>query len=82
MAGRFDGPGSQQLEVEAQYSGYLPRQAAEARQLRASEAIQLPDDLDYDGIGGLSAEMRERLVRPGQSRLARLAEFLELPRPR
>jgi tRNA uridine 5-carboxymethylaminomethyl modification enzyme len=50
-----------QLEVEAQYSGYLRRQEIEARQLRASEATRLPEELDYDDIGGLSTEMRERL---------------------
>jgi tRNA uridine 5-carboxymethylaminomethyl modification enzyme len=51
----------QQIEVEAHYSGYLPRQEAEARQLKATETIRLPDSLDYRDIGGLSTEMRERL---------------------
>jgi tRNA uridine 5-carboxymethylaminomethyl modification enzyme len=50
-----------QIEVEALYSGYLNRQEAEARQLKASESARLPDELDYDDIGGLSTEMRERL---------------------
>ncbi len=55
-----------QLEVEALYGGYLPRQEAEARQLRATEALQVPESLDYSLIGGLSSEARERLsaVRP------------------
>jgi tRNA uridine 5-carboxymethylaminomethyl modification enzyme len=51
----------EQLRVESQYKGYLRRQEIEARQLRASDAVNLPADLDYAAIGGLSAEMLERL---------------------
>jgi tRNA uridine 5-carboxymethylaminomethyl modification enzyme len=50
-----------QIEVEALYSGYLQRQNTEARQLRSSESARLPYEMDYDDIGGLSTEMRERL---------------------
>ncbi len=55
-----------QLEVEALYHGYLARQASEVRQLRATEALILPPELDYSEVNGLSAEARERLsgVRP------------------
>jgi tRNA uridine 5-carboxymethylaminomethyl modification enzyme len=55
-----------QLEVEALYQGYLTRQATEVKQLRTSEAVQLPAELDYGAIGGLSTEAREKLeaVRP------------------
>jgi tRNA uridine 5-carboxymethylaminomethyl modification enzyme len=51
----------EQLEVESLYGGYLGRQAAEARQLRSTEALLLPDGLDYDAVGGLSNEAREKL---------------------
>lgn len=56
-----------QLEVEALYSGYLSRQEADVRHLRATEGVKLPDGLDYAGIDGLSAEAREKLAlhRPG-----------------
>jgi tRNA uridine 5-carboxymethylaminomethyl modification enzyme len=55
-----------QLDVEALYHGYLARQAAEARQMRATESQRLPESLDYAAIGGLSTEAREKLaaVRP------------------
>jgi tRNA uridine 5-carboxymethylaminomethyl modification enzyme len=52
----------EQVEIEAQYGGYLQRQEIEARQLKTNDSVGLPLDLDYDGIGGLSREMRERLV--------------------
>jgi len=50
-----------QLEVESLYHGYLGRQDAEARQMRATESVSLPDDLDYGTMDGLSAEAREKL---------------------
>jgi tRNA uridine 5-carboxymethylaminomethyl modification enzyme len=55
-----------QVEVEALYHGYLARQATEVRQMRATEALLLPTDLDYGCVNGLSAEAREKLsaVRP------------------
>jgi tRNA uridine 5-carboxymethylaminomethyl modification enzyme len=52
----------EQLEIEARYRGYLQRQAAEVRQLRAEDGAFLPRDIVYAAIGGLSAEMCERLT--------------------
>jgi tRNA uridine 5-carboxymethylaminomethyl modification enzyme len=55
-----------QVEVQAKYSGYLKRQSQEIdRQLRHEE-LRLPRDLDYEAVGGLSNEARQRLrdVRP------------------
>ncbi len=52
----------QQMHIEATYKGYLQRQDAEVRQLKASDAVKVPEGIDYARIGGLSVEMRERLV--------------------
>jgi tRNA uridine 5-carboxymethylaminomethyl modification enzyme len=52
-----------ELLQDAVYAPYVERQDAEVRALRANEAILLPDALDYAMIGGLSAEMIERLTR-------------------
>tara|TARA_R110002012_G_scaffold302549_2_gene503706 strand:+ start:193174 stop:195090 length:1917 start_codon:yes stop_codon:yes gene_type:complete len=56
----------EQIEIDAGYAGYLDRQAAEAVALRREEDLQVPSDLDYAAIGGLSHEVREKLslVRP------------------
>ncbi|RBM04952.1 tRNA uridine-5-carboxymethylaminomethyl(34) synthesis enzyme MnmG [Novacetimonas cocois] len=51
----------QHVATEARYSGYLSRQEREIRQLAGDGRITLPHDLDYHAIGGLSAEMQERL---------------------
>lgn len=57
----------EQLEIDGKYSGYLDRQEADIRAFRKDEALVLPDDLDPDAIGSLSAEIRQKLRtgRPG-----------------
>ena len=54
------------LRTEARYAGYLERQSREIGRLRTEAAVVFPGSLDYRRVGGLSAEMRERLeaVRP------------------
>jgi tRNA uridine 5-carboxymethylaminomethyl modification enzyme len=49
------------LEAEALYAGYLPRQEADIRAFRREEAVPLAGDVDYSRIGGLSAELCEKL---------------------
>jgi len=54
------------LEAEGTYAGYLARQEADIRAYRREEGLSLPPDLDYDAIGSLSNEVRQKLkaVRP------------------
>ncbi len=52
-----------QLAIEGLYAGYIARQEADIAAHRRDEALVLPDDLDYGGVGGLSAEARGRLER-------------------
>ncbi|MBM3508635.1 MAG: tRNA uridine-5-carboxymethylaminomethyl(34) synthesis enzyme MnmG [Alphaproteobacteria bacterium] len=52
---------AEQIEIDALYAGYLERQAADIRAFRRDEDLTLPWDLDYAGIGGLSAEIRLKL---------------------
>ncbi|MEM7766033.1 MAG: tRNA uridine-5-carboxymethylaminomethyl(34) synthesis enzyme MnmG [Pseudomonadota bacterium] len=55
-----------QMEIEAQYAGYLERQSADVEAMRRDEALRLPADIDYAQVGGLSNEARYKLnhVRP------------------
>jgi len=52
-----------QVDVQARYHGYLERQQREVERLRGQEEAPLPQDLDYAGVQGLSAEVREKLLR-------------------
>ena len=52
---------AEQVEIQAKYDGYIARQLEEIEQLRRYENTKLPDDLDYEAIGGLSNEVKQKL---------------------
>jgi len=54
------------LEAEALYSGYIERQARDIAAFRRDEGLRLPENFDYQAIGGISNEVRSKLmaVRP------------------
>jgi len=56
----------EQIDIQARYHGYLQRQQDAAAKMRTDESQQLPNDIDYASVSGLSAEAREKLqaVRP------------------
>ncbi|HHO70449.1 MAG TPA: tRNA uridine-5-carboxymethylaminomethyl(34) synthesis enzyme MnmG [Halothiobacillus sp.] len=56
----------EQLEIEAKYAGYLDRQKEEISRSARYENQELPEDLDYQQVSGLSHEVRQKLtaVRP------------------
>jgi len=51
-----------QLEIEAGYTGYIERQEADILAFRRDESLEIPDDLDFGTLGGLSNEARAKLV--------------------
>jgi tRNA uridine 5-carboxymethylaminomethyl modification enzyme len=57
---------AERVEIRVKYTGYIERQADEAERFRRLEEQPLPDGIDYDAVGGLSREVREKLgrVRP------------------
>ena len=52
---------TEQLEIQARYRGYIDRQDEEIERNRRNEATKLPDDIDYDQVRGLSAEVLQKL---------------------
>jgi tRNA uridine 5-carboxymethylaminomethyl modification enzyme len=56
----------EQLEIDAQYAGYLGRQEADIVAFRREEGLRIPNDLDYETVTGLSTEAQQRLesIRP------------------
>ena len=51
----------EQVETNAFYGGYLKRQDAEVRSLRAFDGRAIPAFIDYDALPGLTTEARSRL---------------------
>jgi tRNA uridine 5-carboxymethylaminomethyl modification enzyme len=56
----------EQLEIDAQYAGYLDRQQADIVAFRRVEGLCIPDDLDYAAVKGLATEAMQKLgsIRP------------------
>lgn len=52
---------AEQLEIEGRYQGYLARQQQDIEAFQKEEALKIPQDMDYNQIGGLSREIVERL---------------------
>ena len=52
---------AEQLTIDARYEGYLSRQRQDIEAYRRDEALELPADLDYRSVGGLSNEIRQKL---------------------
>lgn len=65
----------EQLEADALYRGYAGRQEAEMRALKREEAQSLPADLNYDTIGSLSNELRQKLSRVRPATLGQAARI-------
>ncbi|MFE8070403.1 tRNA uridine-5-carboxymethylaminomethyl(34) synthesis enzyme MnmG [Marinobacteraceae bacterium S3BR75-40.1] len=57
---------AEQVEIQVKYEGYISRQEDEIDRLRRHENMPLPLDLDYEAVGGLSNEVKQKLmtVRP------------------
>lgn len=64
-----------QLEVETKYAGYIRRQDDEIAKIRRHEGMQIPPELDYSRIDGLSNELRQKLDQQRPESLARAARI-------
>ncbi len=51
----------EQVMIAVKYEGYLDRQMQQIAQFRKAEAKQLPQEVDYREISGLSMEARQKL---------------------
>ena len=54
---------TQAVEIAVKYQGYIDRQLRQVAEQRKLEDRPLPPDLDYQAIGGLRLEAREKLDR-------------------
>lgn len=50
-----------EVEVEIKYQGYIQKQINEVEKLHNLESKKLSEDIDYDSIGGLRLEARQKL---------------------
>jgi len=52
---------AEQIEISAKYSGYIERQREEVAGQLAQDGVELPGDLDYSTLRGLSKEVQQKL---------------------
>lgn len=50
-----------QIEIDANYAGYMDRQDADIKAFKRDENLTIPSDLDYSLVGSLSNEVRQKL---------------------
>ena len=57
---------AEQVEISIKYEGYINRQIAQANQFKKMENKKIPESIDYEKIGGLRLEARQKLekIRP------------------
>ena len=56
----------EQVEINAHYSGYLPKQESDIKTFKKDESLVIPNEIDYDSFSGLSNEVKSKLkmIRP------------------
>ncbi len=56
----------EQVEIQIKYEGYIKKANEQVERMKKMEDKKIPDDIDYDAIGGLATEAKEKLktVRP------------------
>ena len=52
-----------EVQVQIKYQGYIDRQGEQVARFRKLESVALPDNIAYDTLSGLSAEVIEKLTR-------------------
>ncbi|HPB75030.1 MAG TPA: FAD-dependent oxidoreductase, partial [Chromatiaceae bacterium] len=66
---------AEQLAIQAKYAGYIDRQLQEIERHRAQEETALPADFPFAEVRGLSAEVREKLLRVRPTTLGQAARI-------
>ena len=51
----------QQVEINLKYDGYIKRQMKQVEQFKKLETKKIPEDLDYEKVGSLRIEARQKL---------------------
>ncbi|MEO1140705.1 MAG: tRNA uridine-5-carboxymethylaminomethyl(34) synthesis enzyme MnmG, partial [Pseudomonadota bacterium] len=64
-----------QLEKDALYANYIERQNRDVEMMRRDEALVIPQDFDFQGIEGLSNELKSKLTATRPTNLAQASRI-------
>lgn len=70
-----DGQVSEQIEIQAKYAGYISRQQLEIERQQHFEHLNIPENLDYREVTGLSIEVCQRLSKHRPETLGQAARI-------
>jgi tRNA uridine 5-carboxymethylaminomethyl modification enzyme len=73
--GALDAAIASQLAIDARYAVYVSRQEMDVAAFRKDEAISIPADFAYNGLPGLSNELRQKLSRTRPASLGQAARL-------
>ncbi len=64
--GKIEDEEAQQVEIQVMYDGYIKRQLQQVKNFKKTERLKIPLDFDYESVGSLSTEVKEKLskIRP------------------
>ena len=51
-----------QIKIDNHYKGYYSKQDADIRKFKKDEDLKIPENVDYDKISGLTAEVKKKLI--------------------
>ena len=54
---------ARQCDIEIKYQGYIQKAIREAEKLHSLDSQKIPQDMDYNEVGNLSIEGRQKLIR-------------------
>jgi tRNA uridine 5-carboxymethylaminomethyl modification enzyme len=66
---------AEQVEIKVKYAGYIDRQQEEVDKLRRQENTVIPNDFDFNGVKGLSNEVKQKLSDARPETLARASRI-------
>ena len=66
---------AEQIEIDAVYHGYLERQQLDILAFQRDEGVRIPTGFDYSDVGGLSNEVREKLIAATPATLGQAARI-------
>ena len=66
---------AEQVEVDVKYEGYIARQLDDIQRLQRNEQMAIPADFDYNAVGGLSNEVKQKFYDARPATLARASRI-------
>ncbi len=66
---------AEQIEIDAKYAGYIDRQQEDIDRLRKHENTAFPLDFNFNGVEGLSNEVKQKLTEARPETLARASRI-------